>query len=63
MYLLKENAKPVSINKKRRKVDLLQLPGQPDHLNAKPSDEKSFMMVDEDANEESSAMKWPGKRG
>ena len=27
VYLLKEKAKPVAINKKRRKIDLMQLPG------------------------------------
>jgi hypothetical protein len=27
VYLLKEKAKPVAVNKKRRKIDLMQLPG------------------------------------
>ena len=63
MYLLKENAKPVSINKKRRKIELLQLPGGPVAANNPPPEENNYMEMEDDGTENASAMKWPNKRG
>ena len=63
MYLLKENAKPVSISKKRRKISLLQLPDGSANPVPNPPNEGFGMEVDGDPEGEESAMKWPGKRG
>ena len=63
MYLLKENAKPVSHSKKRRKISLLELPGAPINPNVVPQQNFNDMVVDDGLEDDSSAVKWPGKRG
>jgi hypothetical protein len=63
VYLLKENAKPVAVGKKRRKIQLLQLPDGSVHPVPNPPNEGFGMEVDGDPEGDSSAMKWPGKRG
>jgi hypothetical protein len=53
----------VAVNKKRRKIQLLNLPGGPvPQQQAYPDDEQK-MQTDNSPIKDPNAAKWPGKRG
>lgn len=63
VYLLKEKAKPVAVNKKRRKIALLNLPGEQAPQQQAYPDMQQQMDVDLNDDKSVNAAKWPQKRG